>query len=105
MGDEDVAQLQLVLEVPQRLITWARTETSSAEMGSSATISRGQGEGSRAADAVALAAAELVGESGGPGGSPTRSRRACTAIAPACRTTPWIRNRDDDGADGEARVQ
>ena len=42
MRDEQVREVELLLEVPNRFSTWAWIETSSAETGSSHTISLGR---------------------------------------------------------------
>ena len=61
VGDEQVVRLNCFWRSWRRLITCAWIETSSADTGSSQTISSGYGERARDADALPLAARELVG--------------------------------------------
>ena len=80
VGDEQVGETELPLEVLEQVDDLARTETSSAETGSSATMNVGsQGEGPGDADALALSAGEAVRETvGDVGERPQRSSRATT---------------------------
>ena len=91
-----------------RLSTWERMETSRDDTGSSSTIRSGlRGQRPGDADALALAAAELVGELGLRGGLEAHGAQrlddALVALGP--RNAMHFQRLADDVADTHSRIQ
>ena len=92
------------------MITCACTETSSAETGSSATISRGfSDQSARDAEPLALAAGELVriAVASTSGRRPTRSNRSATRVSRARRrqNAEVLQRLGDDVAGAQTRIE